>query len=301
MAFSADSRRMAVSAANGEIEIRDVPARRLLMTIPSLWKDAPIELAAADKRAHLPGGSEPIYGPACVASHIRFSPDGRRLAVVYESRLVVIWDISGENPARLSLLDEQALGGDIHRLGVANLIVSRDGRYLAVESLFPQGRAYRVWDIENQNLLVDHRNDKFLGWNPQMKFDSASRLFLLKRSYSHARPPLLAWDLATAKPAAGSDLEENFAAAGETTPDGSRQITVDNGLLKIIHRETGLALVEYAGAENYTTAVLSPDGNYLLAGNYDRVDLLDGSPYREEASEPQLQHDLTRKGTTAAH
>ncbi len=110
-AFSGDSRRMAVAAADGRIEIFAVATGRPWMTVPPISSAvAPDKLREANRLSPLEENAP--APPRSRASDIRFSPDGKRLTAIYGDRLVCVWDISGKKPAVVDFIDALALDKD---------------------------------------------------------------------------------------------------------------------------------------------------------------------------------------------
>ena len=276
VAFSSDSHRMAVAAADGGIEIFAVATARPWMTVP------PISSAVAQDKLREANRLFPLeenakYVGGYRATEIRFAPDGKRLTAIYYDRLICVWDISGERPAVVDFVDMSALDKDqgVHPFAHP-LLLSPDGKYVASDSRhFSMTRNYHVWEIEHRRLVVSHEKDAWIGTEPKMAFTRDSRTFVLERRSPNAKPAVLAWNLATGKPAEAPEVTNLVDSVDQVSPDGSRLLRIVDGVLKIEDRQTGRTLIEYGGC---FWAIFSPDGNYILACKDESAELLDAGP-----------------------
>jgi len=277
-AFSSDSRSMAVAAADGGIEILTVAGARPVMTLPPVaaavardkWNEANRRFPLEENAKHVQGQR---------ASDIRFSPDGKRLTALYYDRLVCVWNISGEKPALVDFVDvlsldkEQVIDPFAHPF-----LLSPDGKYLAGALHAGMKHYFSVWEIEHRRPVVLHKNDKSLGMEPKMTFASDGRTFYLDLASPDARPPVLAWDLTTGKPAEPPGVDRLPDPADHVSRDGSRLLEIVDGIIKIKDRQTGRTLLEYGGRDpTYLWAIFSPDGNYILACKTSGAELFDGT------------------------
>ena len=217
------------------------------------------------------------------ALDMRFSPDGKRLTAIYGDRLVCVWDISGKRPAVVDFIDALALDKDqVLQAFTHPLLLSPDGKYLAVDSHRGTDRSCRVWEIEHRRLIVSHEKDELLGTRAIMAFADDSRTFCVERESPSAQPAVLAWDLASGKPTelpgVTHVVDADVDAVDQPSPDGSRLLRTVERVIKIDDRQSGRTLLEYGGPDPYFWAIFSPDGNYILAGRSNGAELLDASP-----------------------
>ena len=288
-AFSRDSRHLAVAATDGRIEIFVVATGRSWLTIPPISSAvAPEELREANRLSPLEE-----QAPAPLRSRaldMRFSPDGKRLTAIYGDRLVCVWDISRKRPAVVDFIDALALDKDqVLQAFIHPLLLSPDGKYLAVDSHHGPDRSCHVWEIEHRRLIVSHEKDELLGTRAIMAFGDDSRTFFVERRSPSAQPAVLAWDLASGKPTEPPGLthvaDADVDAVDQPSPDGSRLLRTVDSVIKIDDRQTGRTLLEYGGPDPYFWAMFSPDGNYILARRSNGIELLDASPLAPPPSE----------------
>ena len=279
VAFSSDGRRMAVAAADGGIEIYSVANARPEMMVPPIASAVPqVQLGEANRLFPLVENAKYVDGHR--ASDIRFAPDGKRLTAIYYDRLICVWDTSGAKPAVVDFLDMMALDKDqgVHPFAHP-LLLSPDGKYLASDSRhFSTTRKFHVWEIGHRRLVVSHEKDTGIGAEPKMAFARDSRTFVLDRNSPNANRAVLAWDLASGKPAEVPDVTHRVDPVDPISPDGSRRLRIVDGGIKIEDRQTGRTVLEYRG---YVWAIFSPDGHYILACKRDGAALLDASPFAQ--------------------
>jgi WD40 repeat protein len=159
------------------------------------------------------------------------------------------------------------------------LLLSPDGKYLASDSRhFSTTRKFHVWEIGHRRLVVSHEKDTGIGAEPKMAFARDSRTFVLDRNSPNANRAVLAWDLASGKPAEVPDVTHRVDPVDPISPDGSRRLRIVDGGIKIEDRQTGRTVLEYRG---YVWAIFSPDGHYILACKRDGAALLDASPFAQ--------------------
>ena len=107
------------------------------MLVDPSGESATLEVWDADSRRRVAGLDVPD-----VPTAVRFSPDGRLLAVGYPHGRSRLWSTTNWKPAT------RLLAGDVGTIYA--VAISRDGRTLATGS---EDRTVRLWDIESQQAI----------------------------------------------------------------------------------------------------------------------------------------------------
>ena len=239
VAFSGDSRSMAVAAADGGIENLCGGDRPPLDDRPADFVGRCARQAARCK------SSVSFRGERKVCRRTEGLADtilaGRQAA---DRHLLRSADL------RLGYLRPATGGGQLHRrLGPGQ----RPGRSLvhpspAVESRWQvPGQRFAPRDEPRYSCLGNRaragwlsptRRTSFWVRTPKMAFTKDSRSFRLERTAPNARPSVLAWDLATGKPAEVPGVTHLGDSLDQVSPDGSRLLKIVEGAIEIDDRQS---------------------------------------------------------------
>jgi len=285
-AFSSDSQRIAIGDWDGSIGIFDVSSGSTIQTVPLLLTIVDQKkLEEGDKRYpwNLSSGALP--------TSLNFSSDGKQLRVIYDDRIVCLWDLTSSVPKLASYFDERTLEptGPTHSGSSPDLSLSPDGRYLLAVSR-PKGNEKtcecRVWEIATKRLVLRHGGDRWTTGDCRFCFSRDSSRFMIDRSRENGSPAVLAWDTGNGQPVDASGKHQVIDPR-YGTPDGTRVVrTVRSGKSEaekwieasIVIEDGDTRAPVLSIADNvYDEAIFSPNGQYLACRREHAVDLLDAS------------------------
>jgi WD40 repeat protein len=197
----------------------------------------------------------PVASPV---SSVKFSPDGRVLAVGGFERVRLVDTVSGK------VLSE--LTG--HSDAVRSVAFSPDGKMLAAAGGPPQREGeIKIWDLQSRELirtLKGHTDCIYsIAWSPDGK---------LIASASYDKMVKL-WDVATGKEVRNLQDHIDAVFAVAFSPDGKRLASASQDrTVKIWDVATGKRLYTLSDAsDGLTTLAYSPSGDKLAAGGYDKT------------------------------
>ena len=197
----------------------------------------------------------PVVSPVV---SVRFSPDGKVLAVGGYREVRLVDPVSGEIFATLSG----------HANYVRSVAFSPDGELLAAAGGPPQiGGEIKIWNVKTQQLvrtIEGHKDCIYsVAWSPDGK---------LIASGSYDKTVKL-WEASTGKEL--QNLQDHIDAvfAVAFSPDGKRLASASQDrTVKVWDIATGRRLYTLSDALDGLTAVaFSPSGNQLAAGGYDKT------------------------------
>jgi len=189
---------------------------------------------------------------------VKFSPDGKVLAVGGYREVRLIDPVSGKALATLSG----------HANYVRSVAFSPDGKLLAAAGGLPQiGGEIKIWDVHTHQLMktmLGHRDCVYsIAWSPDGKLIASG-------SYDKA---VKLWDVTTGKEALNlqDHIDAVFAAA--FSPDGKRLATASQDrTVKIWDVATGKRLYTLSDAlDGLTCIAYSPSGDQVAAAGYDKT------------------------------
>jgi RNA polymerase sigma factor (sigma-70 family) len=286
LAFTRDGKTLYSTGWDGEIRRWDVAARKQL-PLPQGIRGSHVVAAAPDGRtvAYVGGGNairlvdaktgaeRAVWTvPGLSPGHMRFSPDGGRLAVGGTSGDQVTVCLLDPATGRVTRRRDWPKGNDPHA-SVTDLVFSADGRRLGA-MMFRQGQA-RVWDLtaDRDALVLKHKEGYGLsfspdgktvvtgGWDRKLRFwDSADGK--LKKEF-------------TLTPPEGADEHRSDVAvfAVAWSPDGSRIAAADlGGNLWLWDADTMKVrlVTDTKDILRENTLAFSPDGLWVATGGASR-------------------------------
>lgn len=197
----------------------------------------------------------PVVSPV---SSVKFSPDGKVLAVGGFQRVRLVDTSSGKVLAELTG----------HADAVRSLAFSPDGTLLAAAGGFPQRQGeIKIWDLPSHELirmLKGHTDCIYsIAWSPDGK---------LIASASYDKMVKL-WDVATGKEVRSLQDHIDAVFAVAFSPDGKHLASASQDrTVKIWDVATGKRLYTLSDASDGLTALAySPSGDKLAAAGYDKT------------------------------
>jgi WD40 repeat protein len=182
------------------------------------------------------------------ATHLAFTPDGKRLLTAHRNGIVRTWDVASGKPVR-------ELKSEVPLMALA---VAPDGRWIAVGTGIPAGGVV-VWDLaagkKVWQIYADKNRVTSLAFSPDGK-----------RLASGDDVSVRQWDAATGKEVRTfPGFKENVLAVA-FSPDGRTVAAAGSGEVKLLDVETGKVVLELKEATRGVSAVaFSPDGKTLAA------------------------------------
>jgi WD40 repeat protein len=192
--------------------------------------------------------------------HLAFRPDGMQLAVgLTGSRMPIVDSQTGQTLMELS--GEEGIHG----------VWSPDGKYILTSG---QCKQVLVWEAPTAKVFLELQPAKCNGVTPGSV--DAAWSWNGKYIYVTASPsgPMLAWDASTFQPLVGykPQLPEHFWGAAPVPSPTGDWLALNNGnTISIMDGKTGGQVKLLSSDEvdrDLSDIHWSPDGKYLLAGNY---------------------------------
>jgi WD40 repeat protein len=217
-----------------------------------------------------------------ITPSVRYSPDGRFLAVANSDGFVSLWDAEGRN----RLKSFQASTADVW-----SMAFSPDGKTLATASRESKGERVNLWNLEAAEPqaipLPGHRQPAFwVGFTPDGK-----RLGSLgATAYSKGiAPEIRVWDAASHRKEFDLQGLKSWALRASFSPDGQHLACGDaDGSVKVWDCNTGQEIRSFPGHQGFVSAVtFSPMGNLLAtADEHGTIILWDWQPGKVSAILP---------------
>jgi WD40 repeat protein len=262
--YSPDGKRLAAGGTSWQVDVWNPTNGLELFSLPGYssfdFSADGKRLAAGHFDSHTlriwdaEGGREAV--PLLTTSglkRVRFSPDGRRLAVA-DFTEVKVWDLAA---GRTVVTVKDTTGG------VEDVAFSPDGRRLACAL---SNKKVRLWDATTgQDLLtidVPMRFTKSMSYRPNGRHIAVAG----------DDPLVRVWDAATGKEVFSCAGHNNPVSCVRYSPDGKRlastswNLAEQTGLIKLWDADTGAALSVLKGHTHQPTALcFSPVGKYLVS------------------------------------
>ncbi|GAB3979918.1 hypothetical protein GCM10029978_076590 [Actinoallomurus acanthiterrae] len=200
-----------------------------------------------------------------------FAPDGRTLAAAYENGSIVLWDLSGQTPARLASTP-QSHGGSAN-----SVAFSPDGRLLATGNDGSPGNGWvRLWNV------ADRRHPALLGrqlaGRSPVTFSARGHLMATHDKAKTNNNAFVLWDVSDpARPVrTGTPLTGNNTSIA-LSPDAGMAVTANFDGTAVVWdltdpshpTQVGAPLTGHAGF--VPSVSISADGGLLATGGDDRT------------------------------
>jgi WD40 repeat protein len=257
--------------------------KRLLISVIHVWKHRLVEVSTGNELARFEGG------PASLA------PDGTRVALQKGKRIVLLDVASGKEVG----------GFDTNQEEPVTLSFTQDGRSLVVRG--PQNNVVRLWDVATGKVrssftVPDVAADTFV----RLGVSSDGRRILtgLNPIWPGRNPPIILWDVDTAKEVCRFSGPEEGIFALAFTPDGRSAIaTGGDGTVRMLRLpeptppEKVGEVRRFEGHDGSIQATaFSPDGRLALSGSFDGTvrlwDLKTGKELRRLEGHTGLVHTV---------
>lgn len=289
LAFSPESRLLAIPSANNDIRVWDVTRRQVVLTLhghgarvlavafsldgrrlASTSMDGTVKLWDLPRSENRAATEAPVMAPTrTLAGHkdrvlgVVFNPDGSLLASTGNDRQVIIWDASTGNLLR-------KLKGQLIPNPYTSLAFSPDGRWLASGS---ENNKIKVWDVasgEDIFTLSGHARPIL-----SVLFSSNGR-----RLISAGRDrKVMVWDLTAGE---HGELTPRCVLSGLSmgvwcaalSPDGQRLAVggpLSDGKVRVYDTATGQLRHELEGHIRVVSVAFSPDGKRIASAGLDKM------------------------------
>jgi len=306
LAFSPDSRQIALGCIDGRFEIRDACTLELKHALDQTAvlgrgavvrcmaysrdsrclavsrQDGIVRLwdAAGGKMLHtLEAHKGAAWAHKGAAWQVRFSPDCRTLASAGADRKVRLWDVTSGK-----LLQTFA----DHPAAVRGVAFRPDGR--SVVAACDDGTV-KVWDRDTEQVTFSFRNE-LVPYSYSTWFSPDAR----RLAWSCLDGTIKIWDTTTGRVEIDQPTNMHQCRAIAFHPDGKRiALAGFDGTLRLLDASSGREMLTmFAHPSLIADAVFSPDGNKLASASYDHtVRIWDATPIAGDYDPP---HCVTLRG-----
>jgi WD40 repeat protein/serine/threonine protein kinase len=284
LAFSPDSRLIAMAKWDGTVEVLDAAGGRFGHTLRG-HKDSVFGVAFSCDGRRIASASVDntvkvwdaangkdlltLRGHTDVVTGVAFSPDGRRIASASYDGTVKLWDTAGGKK-------ELTLCG--HRNWVNGVAFSPDGRWIASVSY---DKTVKVWGVAAGNEILTLRGHT--GSVQGVVFSPDGR----RIASSSSDQTIRVWDVASGqKPLSlrgNADGSRPGVRGVAFSPDGGRIASAGDGhTVRVWKAATGQAILTIRGHAAHVFGVaFSPNGRGIASASIDQVRIWDAASGRE--------------------
>jgi len=277
-AFFSDSRRIVSGTSEGNVEVYDADARKMIR--PFRGSAGITSVAVSSDGGRVASGSEgglvqlwdvekgeeivPRPGHTDAVNSVALSKDGRYAITAGADGTLRLWDLASDPPG---LEVPRSFKG--HSGAVSCVVLSGDGRWALLGSA---DKTTRLWEVETGHELRRFENDGSGIETVAFSADDRRALFCAEKQ-------CVMWDTEAGKELRRFTDENSFDfKAGVFSPTRQRIITCDSGRVgyleakvRVWDAETGIVLARFVPqpASPILRVAVSPDARVALAGSAD--------------------------------